>query len=160
MSSSFVGFSAKEKVSYSKEASAALGKDYWSVQEGFSFYIGKKEDNRWVHVPAGFLTDGASVPRPLWAIIPPWGPWGQAAIVHDYLCEYLSITVDGRPVSITRQYADLLFLEMLIVLGVPELKRKMLYSAVAAYTATLASTSPTNTSVKRAVEAALISDTM
>ena len=155
MTSSFRGFSAPEKVSYSKEASERLGRDYWLVTEGFSYYIGKKGSNQWVHVPAGFLTDGASVPQPLWSVIPPWGPWGQAAIVHDYLCEYLSITVDGKPQAISRQYADLLFLEMLIVLDVPELNRKMMYSAVDAYTATLASGEPSSTQDKRAMEAAL-----
>lgn len=153
--SSFTRFSAKEQVQYSKEASDALGADYWMVMESFVFYIGRKEDGRSVTIPKGFLTDGASVPRPLWSIIPPWGPWGQAAIVHDYLVEYMSISVNGLPMAIQREYADILFLEMLIALGVPELKRKMMYAAVAAYTATLRDKGPTSTKKKRDVEAAL-----
>ena len=36
-------------------------------------------------VPAGFETDGASVPRLLWAVFSPAGVLFQAAIVHDYL---------------------------------------------------------------------------
>jgi hypothetical protein len=38
-----------------------------------------------ITIPAGFWTDGASVPRPLWGIIPPWGRYGRAAVIHDYL---------------------------------------------------------------------------
>jgi hypothetical protein len=153
--SSFTGFSAKEKVQYSKEASEALGRDYWLVLESFTYYIGKEGDGRTITVPAGFLTDGASVPRALWSVIPPWGPWGQAAIVHDYLVEYLSINVNGLPVRIPREYADAIFLEMLIVLGVPELTRKAMFKAVSAYTGTLHKLNPTDYTEKKKVEAAL-----
>lgn len=156
MLSSFMAFSGREKISYSPEASEALGRDYWLLLEGFSFYIGKKGDDKWVHVPGGFLTDGASVPRILWSAIPPWGKYGQAVIVHDYLCEYLSITIAGKPVRISREYADLIFLEMLIVLDVPELERKSMYTAVCAYSITLGrDVPPSNTLEKRKVEAAL-----
>ncbi len=35
-------------------------------------------------VPAGFTTDGASVPRALWPIFPPVGTYFIATIVHDH----------------------------------------------------------------------------
>ena len=38
-----------------------------------------------VTIPQGFVTDGASVPRIFWSIIPPLGIYGRAAVVHDYL---------------------------------------------------------------------------
>lgn len=38
-----------------------------------------------VVVPAGFVTDGASVPRPLWPLFPPTGRYFAAAVVHDWL---------------------------------------------------------------------------
>ncbi|MCJ2121802.1 DUF1353 domain-containing protein [Methylobacterium sp. J-077] len=38
-----------------------------------------------VLVESGFVTDLASVPRPLWSIFPPTGRYAYAAIVHDYL---------------------------------------------------------------------------
>ena len=160
MPSSFKQFSTEASISYSKEASDALKKDYWIVNESFSFYIGKEEEGKWVHVPKGFLTDGASVPRALWALIPPWGRYGQAAIMHDYLCEYLSIIYKGRPVPISRELADLFFLEAMIVLEVELSTRKMIYSAVAAYTATLSDGFPSSSKEKRAVEAALAKATM
>jgi hypothetical protein len=38
-----------------------------------------------VEVPAGFITDFTSIPRPFWALLPPDGEYTYAAIVHDYL---------------------------------------------------------------------------
>ena len=31
-----------------------------------------------------FMTDFASIPRPLWSILPQWGRYGNAAVVHDF----------------------------------------------------------------------------
>ena len=39
-----------------------------------------------VVIPKGFVSDGASVPRLLWTIYPPFGQYLEAAIVHDYYC--------------------------------------------------------------------------
>jgi Protein of unknown function (DUF1353) len=39
-------------------------------------------------VPTGFETDFASIPRPLWAVIPPRGKYNRPAIVHDYLYHF------------------------------------------------------------------------
>ena len=36
-------------------------------------------------VPAGFVTDFASTPRAIWAVLPPVGPYQLAAVVHDFL---------------------------------------------------------------------------
>lgn len=39
-------------------------------------------------IPAGFVTDGASVPRPLWWLYPPFGEdYEPAVVLHDYLYE-------------------------------------------------------------------------
>ena len=40
---------------------------------------------RIIEVPAGFETDFASVPRLFWRVVPPWGRYSPAAVVHDYL---------------------------------------------------------------------------
>lgn len=39
-------------------------------------------------VPAGFLSDGASIPRDLWPLLggPYSGPYRDAAVVHDFYC--------------------------------------------------------------------------
>jgi hypothetical protein len=38
-----------------------------------------------VHVPRGFVTDFASIPRLFWTALRPDGDYAHAAIVHDYL---------------------------------------------------------------------------
>jgi uncharacterized protein DUF1353 len=38
-----------------------------------------------ITVPAGFVTDFASTPRAIWAILPPSGRYQLAAVVHDFL---------------------------------------------------------------------------
>lgn len=38
-----------------------------------------------VHVPNGFVTDLASIPRAFWSLIRPEGRHAYAAVVHDYL---------------------------------------------------------------------------
>jgi hypothetical protein len=39
-----------------------------------------------VTVPKGFKSDGASVPRAMWSIYPPFGKYLEAAVVHDWFC--------------------------------------------------------------------------
>lgn len=54
----------------------------------FEYY----EDDGTIHtVPAGYVTDFASVPRVFWAIAPPLGPYAKAAVVHDWYCEHPEI---------------------------------------------------------------------
>lgn len=72
-------------------------------------------------VPEGFRTDGASVPRLFWNLIPPWGRYGAAAVVHDYLY---------RKQEFARATADAVLLEAMEACGVGFLTRKTIYSAV------------------------------
>jgi hypothetical protein len=130
---SFRAFDATLMTQYSITASEALGSDFWVVTKPFTYYLGDKYSNRQVHVPMGYLTDGASVPRFFWNIIPPWGRWGQAAVVHDILCETLTIQVDGKPEVISRKECDKTLLEAMTVLEVPSTKRQMIYGAVSVY---------------------------
>ena len=151
--SSFNSFDAELYIVYDPIASDKLGKDYWRVAKAFSFYIGDVADGRWVHIPEGYLTDGASVPRLFWSIIPPWGRYGQAVVVHDFLCEYLSITVNGVPTSITRQQADEILGEAMAVLNVPQVTHDEIVTAVALYRITSGKTTASNDPAKRACEA-------
>ncbi|EJC5177426.1 DUF1353 domain-containing protein [Salmonella enterica] len=72
-------------------------------------------------VPAGFVTDLASVPRIFWTILPPDGKYAKAAIIHDYLYDNALRT---------KKEADLIFLDGMTVLGVPKWKRTVMYWAV------------------------------
>jgi hypothetical protein len=42
------------------------------------------EEGLRIVVPAGFETDGASVPRLLWPVFPPWGVLFFGSIIHDF----------------------------------------------------------------------------
>ena len=151
--SSFTEFSAPLNIQYDAEASNALGKDYWRVTKEFRYYIRCKDGGEWVYVPAGYLTDGASVPRLLWPLIPPWGAYGQAAVVHDIVCEYLSITADGTPRSITREACDEILFDAMEVLEVPVFKRRVIAGGVSFYRRISGVARPTSTLKKRALEA-------
>jgi hypothetical protein len=53
--------------------------------EPLEYRVGHADADEAIVVPAGFLTDFASIPRGLWNLFPPMGPWSRAAIVHDFL---------------------------------------------------------------------------
>lgn len=126
----FREFSAPLQTEYEEEASYEIGYDVWSLKTGFKFYIDERDDNRWAFVPANYLTDGASVPRPFWWLLPPWGIYGQAAVLHDHLCETLTILESGVVCTITRARADSIFKQAMKVAGVPAWKRNLMYIAV------------------------------
>ena len=72
-------------------------------------------------VPAGFITDFASTPRIVWWLIPPFGLYLRASVLHDWL--YANGTI-------SRARADAIFLEGMKALGVSAWKRWVMYLAV------------------------------
>ncbi len=119
-------------IEYSSYASEKLGRDLWVVKRSFNYWL-DDDQIQCVSVPAGYLTDGASVPRLLWGVVPPWGKYGQAAVMHDWLCEYLRIWDGSKWESITREQCDKLFLEGMETLGVGKILRVSMYAAVTVY---------------------------
>jgi len=94
------------------------------LTDAFQYYteIGSPPTElNYIHVEFGFLTDFASIPRLFWIWIPPNGLYGKAAVIHDYLY---------KNHYFERAQADLIFLEAMKILGVPEKKRKTMYRAV------------------------------
>ena len=57
-------------------------------------YVGSLGDR--FEIPAGFLTDLASVPRIAWPLLPPFGAYVAAAILHDYLYRFAPSVAAGR----------------------------------------------------------------
>jgi hypothetical protein len=88
-----------------------------------------------VEVPAGFITDLASVPRFVLAYLIAGGRAPRAAVVHDYLCNFPDGTMaaDGTLHKVPRAKADYVFLEAMIIDGVPYIIRQFMYGAVRAY---------------------------
>jgi hypothetical protein len=93
----------------------------WKLEYEFDYHLGKADSPYFIHVPAGFITDFASVPPALYWLFPPWGKYGAAAIVHDFI--YQSKILD-------REMADLIFKEAMCVLGVPAWKRNLMWAGV------------------------------
>lgn len=85
-----------------------------------------------IRVPAGFTTDFASIPREFWAILPPTGKYGKAAVIHDYL--YVMGGDIGRGwAKFTKKDADRIFYEAMGVLGVNQFVRWTMWKAVSAF---------------------------
>ncbi|MFP3980580.1 MAG: DUF1353 domain-containing protein [Desulfobacterales bacterium] len=88
-----------------------------------------------VIVPKGSVTDYASIPRIFWPFLPPWGRYGPAAIVHDYLYARAAMTVPdpdnpSRMIESDRKVPDRIFLLTMAQLGVGPVKRYVMYFAV------------------------------
>jgi hypothetical protein len=79
-----------------------------------------------IDVTIGFQTDFASVPRLLWWVFPPWGTYGNAAVIHDWL--YWTQRIAGKEVA--HEDADRIFDEAMGVLNVDRVTRWCLFHAV------------------------------
>lgn len=78
-------------------------------------------EGRHITVPSGFITDLASVPRVLWSVVPPFGTYTYAAIIHDYLY---------RQGGTSRVVADATFAEVMEVEGTDKFTRLIVYLSV------------------------------
>jgi len=82
----------------------------------------------WPHsqvlVPLGFETDFASVPRVLWSVLPPWGRYSPAAVVHDWLY------FNRQNIFAKRKCADKVFYWLMKKFRVPWWKRRVMYLGV------------------------------
>jgi len=87
------------------------GRNY-SVLAPFDYAVGAANGSTIVHVPVGFQTDFASIPRVFWPFIPPNGWYGKAAVLHDFLYRYGKI----GDMVIDRKYADDVLNEAMCVL--------------------------------------------
>ena len=81
----------------------------WVIVGDFGYDIGEEGSSMKVEVKRGFVTDFASVPRMLWWVLPKWGVYGNAAVIHDWLY---------WDQQTTRKEADGILLEAMAVLHV------------------------------------------
>jgi hypothetical protein len=89
----------------------------WELREPVG-YRGARED---FTVPAGFVTDFASIPRLVVWLIPRYGLYTRSAILHDFL---------WRTSAVSRADADGLFRRSMRELGVSMPRRWMMWAAV------------------------------
>jgi hypothetical protein len=89
----------------------------WTLQEPYA----RATSIGVVTVPGGFVWDGASVPRILWNIIPAWGTWSGAALIHDKLY---------RNHDCSREIADAIFWVLMTQDGVANWRAGLMWCAV------------------------------
>ena len=122
-----------------RSASEASGEHTLGFSPGSTVDVRQVDDQNWktlraltyhakaeeFKVPIHERTDFASVPRVFVWFIPRYGRYTKAAILHDYLC---SVAVPAGRIS--RIDADGIFRQALRELGVPFLRRWIMWAAV------------------------------
>ena len=93
----------------------------WVIISPFGYDVGSEGSGDTINVETGFMTDFASIPRIFWMLLPRWGKYGNAAVIHDWL-----YWTQER----TRLAADRIMLGGMKVLSVPGWQRWMIFHAV------------------------------
>lgn len=86
------------------------------------------DERQWI--PAGFITDFASIPRVFWCIFPPTGSYAPVAVIHDYVYRYANLPDET---IWTRKQADDLMLALMAECETGWLARWSIYSQVRAW---------------------------
>ena len=93
----------------------------WRLCRPFTYHVGSRNSRFVIKVPMYFETDFASVPWLFWQLIPKWGRYGKAAVLHDRLY---------RTHQVSRKMSDLIFYEAMIVGGTKRWKARLMYLGV------------------------------
>jgi len=96
----------------------------WVILCDFGYAVGSEDSDDVINVPISTQTDFASIPRIFWAILPRWGKYGNAAVIHDWLY---------KDQQLSRKQADDIFLEAMGVLCVSAWQKHTIYWAVRAF---------------------------
>ncbi len=105
-----------------------ISKEKWQLKQEWELVSPLRYQGRTdlITVPATFKSDFASVPRPFWWLVPRYGRYTKAAVLHDYLCRN-GATLQ-QPVH--RSDADGIFRRSMRELRVDFLRRWIMWSAV------------------------------
>jgi len=101
----------------------------WRLHEALVFEAGRRNHGKLIVVPGDFVSDGPTIPRFLWAVLPVWGTYGRAGVVHDYLCARIMLG-DPHEAARTRTDADGIFYDAMAALGVGFCTRWAMYVGV------------------------------
>lgn len=112
------------------------GRVLWALERELSYRTDIGGEGT-ITIPAGFVTDLASIPRLVTNLFPPDGPWTEAAVVHDALYytrgganPWYGRKIISRPTPYARAEADDILREAMADLDVPVIKRNIIWSAV------------------------------
>jgi hypothetical protein len=118
-----------------REPSTRGGRSLWALSEDITFST--DDGPAKITVPRGFVTDLTSIPRLVWTVLPPDGPWVKAAIIHDFLYATAGDGIMWKrapsidPVTVyDRAQADRILLEAMVNRYIPPLPRTIIYLAV------------------------------
>lgn len=90
----------------------------WTLCQPLNYRLFDRADSEVVNVPTGLVTDFASVPRPFWFWVAPWGRHGRAAVVHDHLYRLGAVTdpIAGTMRRPSKRETDRIFRQAIAVL--------------------------------------------
>ncbi len=97
-----------------------------------AYYVGT--DGTRYCVPAGATSDGASTPREVWPLLPPFGLYWPAAYLHDAAYRNTLRVWNGSAwvaAALPKAKCDALLLEAMEALGVGAVERETIYEGVA-----------------------------
>lgn len=126
----YVKITGNVSITYSQNATAILGKDYWYLPNDIRYEIVIGDDTYNILIERGFLTDGATVPRILWSLFPLWTNYTAAVILHDYMCNYGIVMKNGSYTTLNRSNVDKIFLKVMQFHKVSRIKYWIMYAAV------------------------------
>lgn len=116
-------------------------KERWQLVQPYRYAWTEGGTNYRVTIPAGWVTDKASVPEIAWSLIGPHELGEAAALVHDFgygcvgqwgeslVFQYGDAWLAGGP-TWTRERVDRLFLRMMKESGISRWKSALAYRAV------------------------------
>lgn len=113
--------------------SIRAGRSLWGVERPLVY---RTHAGDTITVPAGMVTDLASIPSAVSWLLPPDGPWAQAAVVHDLLYVTSGTGVWkghaclSRATPYTRAEADLILKEAMGDLGLSGWRVQAIYDGV------------------------------
>ena len=97
------------------------GTDLFNIFHSFYYHVGSKDSGDWVFIDQGVPTDGNSRPWFFGWLVPQFGRYTKAAVIHDKLYAHPWVYVSrlDEQLRVSRKEADKIFLEALLVLGCP-----------------------------------------
>lgn len=95
-----------------------------------------------IHIPKGFITDGATIPKLFWNILSPFGRFFKSCALHDYICLMAKLKNNEAPnlkegINIATQYrkrADTLLSLSMKKQGIKLWRRLLIMANVRTYT--------------------------
>jgi hypothetical protein len=100
--------------------------EIWRIEQELLYARAKGQQ---IITPAGFHSNGASIPDPIRIVMPRWGIWRRPAVQHDYWYWRYRQTGNWGPLG-SRKEVDHIFSEALWSVGVDGRTQGSMYLAV------------------------------